>query len=297
MDMKDGACKRCRAWDKNIHPGEPFFFSHGNHLDVGVVPRQLPSLTQVEEMVIARVHVFVNVMQIRGQQYLYRGHVVHFLRDVGKIYDQLPLLPAELDIVLLKPKNTDDSDRLRQQFRRLFRVRRSCVKQWLDWPKAQYPCYRDIVVSQERLIGLLEDGNALQDIPVQEVDAVQLGDKDINSVADHFDDPEQGTVPNLLFNNSEAAALEAQLHGLPSESTPVATEGGLGGPSPPILVNSSCPWGAWGARPPNVQSFHTLIITTCYYLSRHVINKSLSFLASRKTQMQLCCRCHGLFYI
>ncbi|KAI8396355.1 hypothetical protein FOFC_20902 [Fusarium oxysporum] len=46
-----------------------------------------------EEMLIARVHVFVNVMQVRGQQYKYRGHIVHFLRDVGKVYSQLPLLP------------------------------------------------------------------------------------------------------------------------------------------------------------------------------------------------------------
>jgi hypothetical protein len=30
---------------------------------------------------------------IRGQQFKYRGPVVHFLRDVGKIYEELPLLP------------------------------------------------------------------------------------------------------------------------------------------------------------------------------------------------------------
>jgi hypothetical protein len=198
MNVKNGVCKRCRARDKNRRPDEPFFFSHENCLDFGDIPTELPSLTQVEEMVIARIHVFVNVMQIRGQQYLYRGHVVHFLRDVGKIFDQLPLLPAELDIVLLKPKNTDDSDRLRQQFRRQFRVRGGCVKQWLDWLKVRHPGYRDIVVSQERLAALPADGDVLQDITIQEVDAVQIGDEDMDTLADHFDDPEQGAVRDRL---------------------------------------------------------------------------------------------------
>jgi uncharacterized protein DUF6570 len=55
-------------------------------------PRDMPDLpvfTQFEEMLIAR----VEVRQVRGQQYKYSGHVVNFLRNTGKIYDKLPLLP------------------------------------------------------------------------------------------------------------------------------------------------------------------------------------------------------------
>ncbi|KAH7108653.1 hypothetical protein EDB81DRAFT_609901, partial [Dactylonectria macrodidyma] len=70
-----------------------FVFSAENHLDFGLIPAFLPQLTIVEEMLIAPVHVFVNVMQVRGQQYKYRGHIVHFLRDVGKVYRQLPFYP------------------------------------------------------------------------------------------------------------------------------------------------------------------------------------------------------------
>jgi len=40
----------------------------------------------VEEMLIARVHVYVQVMSIRGAQFKYAGHVVSFLRDVGTVY-------------------------------------------------------------------------------------------------------------------------------------------------------------------------------------------------------------------
>ncbi|KOS39091.1 hypothetical protein ACN38_g10077 [Penicillium nordicum] len=43
------------------------------------MPLMLPELTQVEEILISRVHVFIEVRLIRGQQYRYQGHVIHFL--------------------------------------------------------------------------------------------------------------------------------------------------------------------------------------------------------------------------
>ncbi|KAM4066763.1 ATP-dependent DNA helicase PIF1 [Hirsutella rhossiliensis] len=76
----------------------------------------------VEEMLIARVHVHVKVLQVRGAQYKYRGHVVHFLRNVGRLFEELPVLPEELDIVLLRPPNMQGDPRFRQQFARDFRV-------------------------------------------------------------------------------------------------------------------------------------------------------------------------------
>jgi len=86
MDLHDCICKSCIAKDKNKKEDEPWFFSAENHLDFNLIPAFLPQLTIVEEMLIAPVHVFVNVMQVRGQQYKYRGHIVHFLHDVGKVY-------------------------------------------------------------------------------------------------------------------------------------------------------------------------------------------------------------------
>ena len=65
---------------------EPELFSKENLMDPGSVAEHLLALTQVEEMLIARVHVYVEARQIRGQQYKYTGHVVNFLRDVGKVY-------------------------------------------------------------------------------------------------------------------------------------------------------------------------------------------------------------------
>ncbi|KAJ6436330.1 ATP-dependent DNA helicase pfh1 [Purpureocillium lavendulum] len=159
MRLKDGICKRCIAKDKNKKEDEPWFFSAENQLDFGSIPAFLPQLTKVEEMLIAPVHVFVNVMQVRGQQYKYRGHIVHFLRDVGKVYRQLPLLPPELDVILLRPPNSGEHAHLDRQFRRQFRVRRGCLQQWLDFLSNNHPGYQDITVCQKRMSVLPEDGD------------------------------------------------------------------------------------------------------------------------------------------
>ncbi|ORY54985.1 uncharacterized protein BCR38DRAFT_453089 [Pseudomassariella vexata] len=97
MDLNaNEVCKRCRYKDYKRGLDEPLFFSVDNQLDFGPMAAQLPDLTPVEESLIARVHVHVNVMLVRGQQYKYSGHVVHFLREVGLVHHQLPLLPSQL---------------------------------------------------------------------------------------------------------------------------------------------------------------------------------------------------------
>ena len=59
-----------------------YLFGSRNNMDPGDVPTFLPELTQVEEMLVSRVHTIIEVRQVRGQQYFYRGHVAHFLTNV-----------------------------------------------------------------------------------------------------------------------------------------------------------------------------------------------------------------------
>ncbi|KAM4062414.1 ATP-dependent DNA helicase PIF1 [Hirsutella rhossiliensis] len=82
----DGICSRCYRKDEKRGPDEPYFFSAENQLDFGPVPTRLPELTPTEEALIARVHVHVNIMLVRGQQYKYRGHVVHFSARRGAVF-------------------------------------------------------------------------------------------------------------------------------------------------------------------------------------------------------------------
>ncbi|KAG5918126.1 hypothetical protein E4U61_002041 [Claviceps capensis] len=112
-----------------------------NKLDLGVLPAYLPPLDRIEEWLIARVHVHVQIWTYRRSQYRYKGHdqhqqtyhcvdsaanssrdsqadafnpqptassegppvmripsirqthIISFLKDVGTVYDTLPLLP------------------------------------------------------------------------------------------------------------------------------------------------------------------------------------------------------------
>ena len=102
-------CQKCRKKDAGIVPEEPFYFSAQNELDLGDVPADLPKLSMTEQMIIAADHVTTQVRMVRGAQYRYKGHCVSFMRKVAKIYEQLPLLPDDLEVIIVKPKNYADN--------------------------------------------------------------------------------------------------------------------------------------------------------------------------------------------
>jgi hypothetical protein len=56
----------------------PPLFSKSNGLNPGPIPSFLPILTAVEELLIARVYVYLQVVRIRGQQHRYTGYVYCF---------------------------------------------------------------------------------------------------------------------------------------------------------------------------------------------------------------------------
>jgi uncharacterized protein DUF6570 len=103
----EAICHKCWTKDQKIQDGDDFFFSAGNNMDPGAVPPYLPALSQVEEMVIARAHVQMVIKRVRGHQYHYSGHCISFMQDNIKLFDALPLMPEELDVVLLRPNNAN----------------------------------------------------------------------------------------------------------------------------------------------------------------------------------------------
>jgi hypothetical protein len=60
---QDTVCHRCFLKDKDK---EPFLMSDDNDMDPGEVPAHLPALSQVEEMLTARVHLHLEAKRIRG---------------------------------------------------------------------------------------------------------------------------------------------------------------------------------------------------------------------------------------
>lgn len=56
------------------------------------------------------------------------------MQNVTKVYQKLPLLPTDLDIILLKPASGSENDnRANQRLTQIFRVQRRKIKIWLDY--------------------------------------------------------------------------------------------------------------------------------------------------------------------
>jgi hypothetical protein len=72
----------CKAYIKDADSLKdltlPPLFGNSNGLDLGPVPGFLPILTAVEELLIARVYIHLQVVRVRGQQHRYTSHVCYF---------------------------------------------------------------------------------------------------------------------------------------------------------------------------------------------------------------------------
>jgi hypothetical protein len=80
--MKSNNIGVCKAYIKDADSLKnltlPLLFSKSNRLDLGPIPSFLPILTVVEELLITRVYVYLQVVRIRGQQHRYTSYVCCF---------------------------------------------------------------------------------------------------------------------------------------------------------------------------------------------------------------------------
>ena len=70
-------------------------------MDPGEVPEELQDLTEIEEMLIAKVFTVMSVYRLRGGQYGYRGNVINFPQDIQEFAERLPRHPLSLEVLLV----------------------------------------------------------------------------------------------------------------------------------------------------------------------------------------------------
>lgn len=175
--------------------------SAGNRIDLGRIDYRLDKPTIVEEMLIARIYIQVECFQIRRQQQSYRGYVVSFLKDIVQVYNKLPLIPTDLNVVVLKPADADDTDTTdrtsRQlQFTREFTIRKDIVLRQLYFLRLYYLGYRDVQI--DNYIDLLYNSNV--------IDQVTNGRyKDASPSRDSISDQRPRTQPEANPANSAKA--------------------------------------------------------------------------------------------
>lgn len=89
-------CKICEC-EKGAH-----HFSHFNNMDPSEQPKVLRVLTQVEEILIARVNPILQVMHACGGEYKYTGYTIGFPQDISSITKKLPQHVEELYSLIVR---------------------------------------------------------------------------------------------------------------------------------------------------------------------------------------------------
>ncbi|KAL5727616.1 hypothetical protein ACHQM5_000795 [Ranunculus cassubicifolius] len=132
-------------------------------MNPGKVPIELSRLSNLESILIARIHPMMSVYRVKGQQYKYSGNVINFAQDVNMVANVLPCRPADLSALLIVKRTGPNAEKE-------FVVRREYVRQALLWLKDNHRYYRDISIDITIVEELPENG-VPQDLPnIEEVE-------------------------------------------------------------------------------------------------------------------------------
>ena len=164
LAAKEYVCIRCSR-DKRT----PKLYSAENDMLPGPRPLCLEGLTQVEEMLIARACPIMCVYRKHGGQRGYRGHVLNLPQDVQGFVDKLPRPIADMPVLLVRRRGTDNSHAD-------FRVRRACVLTALQWLKINNRFYHDIQIDLGVIHELPTDDIASCLLHIEEADDVPQPD-------------------------------------------------------------------------------------------------------------------------
>ncbi|KAF5709878.1 ATP-dependent DNA helicase [Fusarium globosum] len=145
-------------------------------------------------------------LQIVAQE----GHVINLLKDIGQVYRQPPLLPQNLDFVILRPQNQS----AKPHMIRNFRVRQGHIRQWLEFLRANHPGYRDIVVDEGHSSQLPVDGDVTDQLVPEFMDPAEIEEfiqDDLGDIPGDLKHWETAAVPKFValtslneFNRSQA---------------------------------------------------------------------------------------------
>ena len=97
-DQREG---RGQVYLCNYCEKHPYHLTAQNNMSLGPSFDALNCLTDIERMLVARVHPIVQVYTARTGQTAYVGHVVNLRNNVDKWYDNLPPHPRDLPIILV----------------------------------------------------------------------------------------------------------------------------------------------------------------------------------------------------
>lgn len=158
-------------------------------VEAGLPVPEPPS--QVEEMLLSKVHVQLQIWKVNGQQTKYAGHTILFPRDNACFMERLPALPQHLDILVIRQRGVSEAEQNRLARSGDFHVKRSRILANLQALKQFHRAYRNVVIDYDALQQLPEDGSVFHSLRVMETDE--------ESAPDAVGPAEEGTDPNLAL--------------------------------------------------------------------------------------------------
>ena len=93
-------CHRCTRDKKS-----PRVYSAEN----GIVPPQLEGLTQIEEMLIAKVCPIMSVYRKHGGQRGYKGHLLNLPQDIQSFLNSLPSRASDLPVLVVRRHGVENT--------------------------------------------------------------------------------------------------------------------------------------------------------------------------------------------
>ena len=158
-------CRKCST-DKQI----PLKFSFENNMIPSHVPHELQSLTQIEEMLIARALPIMRVYVKPGGQRGYSGHCINLPQRVSELAQSLPRCPSTVPVIVvtMKEKGNVMKD---------VTVRNQKVEQALQWLINHNPHY-NVSIDSRVLNALPSNGVPLNIQTIETVDDPDAIDSD-----------------------------------------------------------------------------------------------------------------------
>ena len=158
-------------------------------------------------MLIARALPLIHVYLKPGGQKGFSGHWINLPQNVSELAQTLSRYPKELSVIIIEVKGKDNN------YKDLF-VRRQNVAKALQWLITNNPHYKDIIVNQNSLRSLPDNGipNELLSVETEDFDDSQPTDPDIGALNQNEDDIDytEGTKKNSFLPIPDCQLKEAQ---------------------------------------------------------------------------------------
>lgn len=225
---------------KCLHYENCWQFSGINNMDPGELPPEL-NLTFIEERLIARVHPIISVFMLtKGGQYGYKKNVINFSQNVDDFAKELPTKVKDLSSVIIVRKKGQD------ETYHDFNVCSQKVRDALIWLKNNNPLYKEIIISEENLQTLPENGNVTSEI--QTIDDLRQESINTNITSENTtkeqdienreNDVNHSCIPNTAYPHQDQQ-IKSYLDWPQSDSQPIDeynTPGYIAGAFPSLFA-------------------------------------------------------------